>query len=67
MVEIAYKFQGTVDKHIGDSIMVIFGSPVMRSDDTVSAVKSAIEMQRTAIEIDRDLSQKDGLNLRIGI
>ncbi|MFV9644859.1 MAG: response regulator, partial [Desulfobacterales bacterium] len=39
MGEIAYRFQGTVDKHIGDSIMVTFGAPVMRSDDTVRAVK----------------------------
>ncbi len=67
MGEIAYRFQGTVDKHIGDSIMVIFGSPVMRSDDTVRAVKSAIAMQKKAIEINRELSQKNGLNLKIGI
>ena len=67
MGEIAYRFQGTVDKHIGDSIMVTFGSPVMRSDDTARAVKSAIAMQKKAIEIDRELSQKNGLNLKIGI
>ncbi|MEA3427937.1 MAG: adenylate/guanylate cyclase domain-containing protein [Thermodesulfobacteriota bacterium] len=67
MGEIAYQFQGTVDKHIGDSIMVVFGSPVTRSDDTARAVKSAIAMQKKAIEINRELSQKNGLNLKIGI
>ncbi|MBU4463283.1 MAG: response regulator [Proteobacteria bacterium] len=64
MGEIAYQFQGTVDKHIGDSIMVIFGSPVTRNDDTARAVKSAIAMQKKAMEIN---SQKNGLKLKIGI
>jgi len=67
MGEIAYQFKGTVDKHIGDSIMVVFGSPVMHSDDTASSVKSAIAMQKKAIEINRELSQKKGLKLKIGI
>lgn len=67
MGEIAYQFKGTVDKHIGDSIMVVFGSPVMHSDDTASAVKSAIAMQKKAMEINRELSQKKGLKLKIGI
>ena len=67
MGEIAYQFQGTVDKHIGDSIMMIFGSPVTRSNDTVKAVQSAIAMQKKAMEIDRELSQKNGLKLKIGI
>ena len=67
MGEIAYQFQGTVDKHIGDSIMMIFGSPVARSNDTAKAVQSAIAMQKKAMEIDRELSQKNGLKLKIGI
>lgn len=67
MGEIAYKFNGTVDKHIGDSIMVVFGSPVSHSDDAVRAVKSAIEMQKKVREIDRELKSKNGLRLRTGI
>ena len=67
MGEIAYKHNGTVDKHIGDSIMVIFGSPVAHSDDAVRAVRSAIAIQRKAKEIDSSLSNQDGLRLKIGI
>lgn len=67
MGEIAYKHNGTVDKHIGDSIMVVFGSPVAHSDDAVRAVRSAIAIQQKAKEIDSSLSNQDGLRLKIGI
>ena len=67
MGEIAYGYNGTVDKHIGDSIMVVFGSPVVCDDDATRAVKTAIAMQRRAKEIDDKLYEKNGLRLKIGI
>ncbi|MFC1516115.1 adenylate/guanylate cyclase domain-containing protein [Thermodesulfobacteriota bacterium] len=65
--EIVYRFNGTVDKHIGDSIMVVFGSPIPHGDDAVSAVNSAMAMQKKASEIDKTLKSKNGLSLKIGI
>lgn len=65
--EIAYNFNGTVDKHIGDSIMVAYGSPVLFPDDADRAVKSAIKMQEKARQIDDMLGGRNGLRLRIGI
>jgi adenylate cyclase len=65
--EIAYQYNGTVDKHIGDSIMVVFGSPVECEDNAVRAVTTGIEMQKKAREIDNNLSEKNGLKLKIGI
>jgi class 3 adenylate cyclase len=65
--EIAYEYNGTVDKHIGDSIMVVFGSPVECDDNAIRAVKTAIKMQKRAKEIDNKLYQKNGLRLKIGI
>ena len=65
--EIAYKHNGTVDKHIGDSIMVVLGSPVTHSVDAVRAVRSAIAIQQKAKEIDSSLNKQDGLRLKIGI
>jgi adenylate cyclase len=68
MGEIAYAFGGTVDKHIGDSIMVVFGSFAPQADDADRAVQAAIAMQDRAAAIDSDLDQKSGpLRLRIGI
>lgn len=67
MGEIAYQYQGVVDKHIGDSIMVVFGSPVECKDHAIRSVKTAIKMQEEAKAIDKRLYEKNGLRLRIGI
>jgi len=67
MGEIAYRFGGTVDKHIGDSIMVVYGSPVQHEGDVLNAIRSAIEMQRKAEEINQGLGENNGLKVNTGI
>ncbi len=48
MSKIALKYGGTIDKFIGDSIMVFFGDPKSRGvkEDAVAAVSMAIEMRK---------------------
>ena len=67
MGEIAYEFNGIVDKHIGDSIMVVFSSPDGNYGNTTNAVCSALAMQKKAQQINDELQQKNGLRLNIGI
>ena len=67
MGEIAFQYNGTTDKHVGDSMMVVYGSPVSHTDDALMAVRSAIAMQQKAREIDARLVRKNGLRLKIGI
>jgi len=67
MGEIAYKHNGMVDKHIGDSMMVVYGAPLHHEADTLMAVQSAVAMQKTAVEINERLSKINGLRLRMGI
>jgi adenylate cyclase len=67
MGEVVYRFGGTVDKHIGDSVMVVFGVPVAGEDDALRAVETAVAMQDMAVEIDSELDAGKGLHLRIGI
>jgi adenylate cyclase len=42
MTEIIMKYNGTIDEFIGDAILVIFGAPVQRPDDSQRAVDCAI-------------------------
>lgn len=45
MVEIVFRYEATLDKFIGDEMMVLFGSPVAHRDDPSRAVYAALEMQ----------------------
>ena len=65
MVDIAFDHGGTVDKFIGDGLMVFFGDPEDQPDHAVRAVRSAIAMQRKAAEIGARLAR--GYAVRIGI
>lgn len=67
MGDIAYRYQGTLDKHIGDSMMVVFGSPTSRSDDPLRAVQAAVAMQQRAVDINRQFKNHPHLKLHTGI
>ena len=45
MIEVLFKYEGTLDKFVGDEIMALFGAPVSHDDDPLRAVKTAIEMR----------------------
>lgn len=45
MIEIIVRHGGTIDKFMGDGIMVLFGAPIARDDYVEQALACAIEMQ----------------------
>lgn len=69
MVQIVFKYEGTVDKYIGDGLMVFFGAPEPQADHAVRCVKAAIEMQKKCRELKEKWVQEDlfPLKIRIGI
>ena len=48
--EIIRRFGGTIDKHIGDAVMAVFGAPIAHSDDPERAVRAAQEIHRQLAE-----------------
>jgi adenylate cyclase len=72
MSEIALKYGGTIDKFIGDSVMVFFGDPVFISDEVHA--KNCILMALGMLEKTRILGDEwlgagvqNGLSVRMGI
>ncbi|MGB5158150.1 adenylate/guanylate cyclase domain-containing protein [Desulfobacterium sp. N47] len=61
---IIFEYNGTLDKHIGDSIMGIFGAPISHEDDAYRAVSCAIKMRDKMAEINNKINNK---NLRIPV
>lgn len=53
MSEVIARHGGTIDKFMGDSIMVLFGAPRARKDDTRRAVRCAVDMQLAMGEVNR--------------
>ncbi len=63
--EIVERFGGSIDKHIGDSVMAVFGAPVAHDDDAIRAVRAAVEIHRMMPSIGGGAGQP--LAVHIGI
>jgi len=70
---IALEYGGTIDKFIGDAIMIFFGDPESKGEkeDCISCVSMAIAMRERLPQLRHDWEQKHGFSLpfqvRIGI
>jgi len=69
MTEIIFQFKGTLDKFIGDEIMVVFGSPITAPDDASRAVRAALAMQarNDALNAIRESENRPTLDIGIGM
>lgn len=50
MTHVVFRYDGTVDKYIGDAIMAVFNAPVNQKDHALLAVNAAFQIQK-AVEI----------------
>jgi len=65
---IIFEHHGTLDKHIGDSIMGVFGAPFTYGDDPVSAVLCAVEMRHGMHRSNEEIADEDErISLGFGI
>jgi class 3 adenylate cyclase len=72
MSRIAHEFGGTLDKFIGDGMVIFFGDPESRGvrQDALQCVKMALAMQRRMAELQvlwRELGSDKSFQIRCGI
>ena len=67
MTEIVFKNGGTLDKYIGDAIMVFFGNPIPYEDHAERAVRTALEMRARLAELQPRWVAGDAALLNIGV
>ena len=69
LAEEALRYDGTIEKFIGDAIFVVFGAPIAHEDDPQRALRCALGMQRIfsghATRVKAQLGIE--LGLRVGI
>jgi adenylate cyclase len=67
VTDVIFDNGGTLDKYMGDAVMAVFGAPISKGKDAANAVKSAIQIQRLLIELNRDAAAREWPELRVGI
>lgn len=67
MTEIIISHGGTIDKFIGDAIMVLFGAPEAKEDQLEAALACAIEMQLAMKDINAENQAKGMAPFFMGI
>ena len=63
--KIVQDYGGTVDKHIGDNVMAVFGAPVAHTDDPQRAIRTALEIHRAMESVSKTAGRP--LEAHIGI
>jgi adenylate cyclase len=69
MTDIVFRWEGTLDKFIGDTVVAFWGAPLEQKDDSVHAVRCALHMIKRFEELkEKWLSEgREPLSIGIGL
>jgi adenylate cyclase len=67
MVETLFKYEGTLDKFMGDGIMALWGAPVQHPDDALRCVNCALEQMEVLGRFNRRRIERDQPPLAVGM
>ncbi len=65
LVPVINKYEGTVDKYIGDEIMALFGAPTAHEDDPERALRAALEMMEALSQFNTQRGTELGMHFGI--
>ncbi len=69
MIETTFKYDGTLDKFLGDAVMAVFGAPMAHPDHSARAIRTALAMQEgiTGLNERRQRDGKEAISVGIGV
>jgi adenylate cyclase len=67
MVGAVFRYDGMLDKYIGDGMMAVFGAPIVHEDHALRAVKAAVRMRRELLVLNAELKARGKPPVAIGI
>jgi adenylate cyclase len=67
MIDVVFAHNGTLDKIIGDELMVLYGVPLKNKNDSQSAVNSALSMFKALEKFNKQMEKENLPILEIGI
>ena len=67
MIEAVHRYEGTVNRVMGDGILALFGAPIAHEDHSVRACYAALRMQETIGRYAADIQQSHGASIMIRV
>jgi adenylate cyclase len=69
MVDIVFRYEGTLEKYIGDALMAVWGAPFEQPEDADRALRAAVEMQRALADLNARwrVQGKHELKIHVGL
>lgn len=67
MTEVIFKYEGTLDKYVGDEIMAFWNAPVEQPNHPERACRAAVEMMNRLHHLNEAWPEEKRLNIGIGL
>jgi len=60
-----YRYEGTIARLLGDSVLAFFGAPVAHEDDPIRAVRAALDLIEISKDIADDVRREHGVEFNL--
>ena len=67
MIEAVHRYEGTVNRVMGDGIMALFGAPIAHEDHAVRACYAALRMQETITRYADEVQRSHGVPVMVRV
>jgi class 3 adenylate cyclase/tetratricopeptide (TPR) repeat protein len=67
MIEAVHRYEGTVNRVMGDGVMALFGAPIAHEDHAIRACYAALRMQETVARYADQVRRSQGMTVTIRV